>query len=469
MYDTTRGGKVLDTRDPAYGVRNLTPGRMDGVPMRGYSATDRGARINGYGVGGTRTGDLNLRADPQLAARVATIPGVSSARVLVNGNTAYIAINNATTGKTITKQSTSNRDAGTLPGTHNVQGPVGTSTTKGAGTPAPIAKPGAMTQGGTYGAGTTPPGAGASYSTGTYPGVVNNGILGGASLAVPYSITTPPLTTINGANSPAVKDRNNIGYGVQNYAGTPSGMSGYGTSGTGTSTNPSSYATPYPGNALTGPGSTNYTAPNTYGTYPQGSTFPGTTYRAPQNGVVSGTGNPGTVGYLRGYADGVSPYGIANNATPKTQAYGTPHTSNGPVNSGSTFSGSTSGARAYGSSPSTSGTAGVAGVGGAKNLTGTHNNTGLYNSSTGAGNVNVWSDHSMTAALRAQIVQTVRQANPSIQNVYVTANPTARTRMEQYLSNAKGATTHAVGNAADLGRNFLNDLRAGFRNMTGTR
>ncbi|ARU63734.1 hypothetical protein CBW65_00005 [Tumebacillus avium] len=105
-YNTDRAGRIMDNNN-GVGVRNtrvdqdrlgvrdnIGPDRRPNVLTNDAPDRDRlGVRDR---IGPDTANYRNMRADRSLEARVEAIPGIRDAKVLVNGNTAYVGINQGT-------------------------------------------------------------------------------------------------------------------------------------------------------------------------------------------------------------------------------------------------------------------------------------------------------------------------------------------------------------------------------------
>jgi hypothetical protein len=171
-----------------------------------------------------------------------------------------------------------------------------------------------------------------------------------------------------------------------------------------------------------------------------GNNRPNVTLRNAVGGTMNGaTGSPTGTANVQGYT------------------YGTP---------GTTGSGATS--SSFGTTNGTTGTAPGAGMNNNRNYansTTTPNgniatpvvpNTIGRNSVTGAYDANRYNpnmDHAVSGDMKTRVATVIRQANPSIQNVYVSANPQLVNRMGAYARN------YNTGRANDAGNDLMNALR----------
>ncbi|TCP54389.1 sporulation lipoprotein YhcN/YlaJ [Tumebacillus sp. BK434] len=373
-YNTDRAGRIMD--NSGVGVRNSRVDQ-DRLGVRDNLGPDRRPNVltndvrDRMGVrdqAGRDTAYRNLRVDRSLEARVEAIPGIRDAKVLTNGNVAYVGINQGTN-------------------------------------------------------------------------------LGGGNRAGIRSDVPP--TAGHQANRNAITNRAN---NVSQYGGTMSDRD-FGTTGL----TPQTPLTPQTGTYGT-------TGTGTYGTGTGSSLF----------GTGIGTGM-GTYGTGRGYGPstyGTGTYGTGNTYGVGTYGTGTYGTGMGTYSNGNYGNGGvtgTDGTRGAGrTGAGLFGTSGNNRVGTYTNNTGTNigtnNNAGMNRTGTYANNTDVSND------IKDRVISAVKQGNPSITTVYVSANPALYNRMDAFVRDA--ASGHPLRGLGDLGdmfrRLFPTTGTAGFGAGTNT-
>lgn len=349
IYNTDRAGRIMDNNN-GVGVRN-TRVDQDRLGVRDNIGPDRRPNVltndapdrDRLGVRdqiGRDTSYRNMRADRSLEARVEAIPGIRDAKVLVNGNIAYVGINQGT-----------NLGGGNRAGIRS----------------------------------DVPPTAG-------------------------HQANRNATTTNRGGN-------------VSQYGGTMSDRD-YGTTGL-TPMTPTSPTTPQTG---------------TYTTRDRGGLF----------GTGIGTGM-GTYGTGRGYGAGTYGTGTYGTGTYNTGTGMGTYSNGNYGNGGVTGTDGTRGATRNGAG--LFGTSGNNRVGTYTNNTGTTNNTRGYNARTNnAGTYNTNNNADVSNDIKQRVISAVKQGNPSITTVYVSANPGLYNRMDAFSRDA--ASGHPARGLGDLGDMF---------------